>query len=202
MKKMNYFAASVLAVSMLCSGANAQVNQDIVSDERSNIVVNDFGNCVRTKWEAAGDACAAPVPVAPAPIAAPIPAPVADVISRDARTVYFEFDKANLTPEARSKLDSLVTHISGSQTIIGAGIAGYADKFGSSDYNMALSKRRAKAVYDYLSQRVKINTQILDIRALGNSAASTQCSAEKTRLAKIACMATDRRVEVEFEYKK
>jgi OmpA-OmpF porin, OOP family len=201
MKKTNYFAASLLAVSMLCSGANAQVNQDVVVNDKINIVINDFGNCVRTKWQAEGDACAATVP-APAPVAAPIPAPVPDQISSDARTVYFEFDKANLTPEARAKLDSLVTHISGSQTIVGAGIAGYADKFGSSDYNMALSKKRAKAVYDYLSQRVRINTQILDIRALGNSAASTQCAGEKTRLAKIACMATDRRVEVEFEYKK
>jgi OOP family OmpA-OmpF porin len=197
MNKLGFFAAALLAVSNFA--VNAQTTQDVVGDNRANIVVNDFGNCVRTKWEAGSDACAAPVP-APVPVAAPIPAP-APVISREARTVYFEFDKADLRPEARAKLDSLIAHIAGSQDITGAGIVGYADKFGSSDYNMALSKKRAKAVYDYLSQRVRINTQILDIRALGNSAASTQCSGEKTRAAKIACMATDRRVEVEFQYK-
>ncbi len=201
MKKLSYFAASIVVFSAVCGSVNAQsINQDVAIDERKNTVVNDFGNCVRTKWQSNGDACAPEA--APVPVAAPIPAPAPVVISSEARTIYFEFDKANLTPESVVKLDSLVAHISASKDITSSGIAGYADSFGSSDYNMSLSKKRAKTVYDYLSKRVKINTQLLDIRALGNSATSTSCASEVNRAAKIACMATDRRVEVEFEYKK
>jgi OOP family OmpA-OmpF porin len=199
MKKVIMMTASMLVLAAV-SSTNAQtVNQDVVSDERANITTNSFGNCVRTKWQAEGDACAPEVE--PVPVAAPAPVPAPAVISQDERTVYFEFDKADLTPEARAKLDSLAAHVAASSAITGAGIAGYTDQIGANDYNMALSKKRAKNVYDYLSQRVKINTQILDIRALGASVPKTDCSAEKVRAAKIACMAPDRRVEVVFQYK-
>jgi OOP family OmpA-OmpF porin len=200
MKKLIMMTASMLVLAAV-NAANAQtVNQDVVADERENITVNSFGNCVRTKWQAEGDACAPEVEPTPVAAPAPVPAP-APVISQEERTVYFEFDKADLTPEARTKLDGLAAHVAASSAITGAGIAGYTDQIGANDYNMALSKKRAKTVYDYVSQRVKINTQILDIRALGASAPKVDCSGEKTRAAKIACMAPDRRVEVVFQYK-
>ena len=63
--------------------------------------------------------------------------------------VLFDFDKADLRPEAGSELDSLVLFLKkypNSQL----GIAGHTDDMGSDEYNLDLSERRAKAVFDYL----------------------------------------------------
>ena len=49
-------------------------------------------------------------------------------------------------------------------------IVGYADKdTGTSDYNMSLSKRRAKAVYDMLVNEYGINPDRLAIQAEGSN---------------------------------
>jgi OmpA-OmpF porin, OOP family len=200
--KFAYAAATALVLTLSGMSANAQtVKQDTANDGNKNIITNTFGNCVRTKWEAAGDACApeAPAP-APAPVAAaPAPAPVA-MPSREARSIYFDFNKATLTPDSIAKLNDLVSYVARSKQVDGAGIAGFADRIGGDDYNLELSKKRAKAVYDYLSQRVKINTEILDIRALGENSPQTTCSDKMKRNEQIACLAKDRRVEVVFQY--
>ena len=116
--------------------------------------------------------------------------------------MYFDFNKSGLNADATAKLDSLVSLIERSDTIIGAGIAGFADRIGSEDYNLELSKKRAKSVYDYLSERVEINTQILDIRALGENASVTDCEKKLNRKQTIQCLQEDRRVEVVFQYRK
>jgi OOP family OmpA-OmpF porin len=186
---------------MATSGANAQaINQDTVSDERNNITVNTFGNCVRTKWQADGDACAPEQK--PVPQAAPAPAPEPVMPSREARTIYFDFNKATLTPESIAKLNDLIAYVAKSKQVDAAGIAGFADRIGGNDYNLELSKKRAKAVYEYLSQRIKIRTEILDMRAIGEEAPQTQCAETLKRKEQIACLAKDRRVEVVFQYQK
>lgn len=201
---MKQMMRCLLVLSLLATPAYAgSVDQDAAYDDRDNVVTNTFGNCVRTKWESSGDVCAptpAPVPqpvVQPAP---PAPAP-APALSREHRTIYFDFNKSTLTAEGVQKLDHLISVIKSSSNITGAGIAGFADRIGSNDYNLELSKKRAKTVYDYLSQRVKINTQILDIRAFGENEPKTDCSEKLSRKEQIACLAQDRRVEVIFEYK-
>ncbi|MCB9355523.1 MAG: OmpA family protein [Lewinellaceae bacterium] len=63
--------------------------------------------------------------------------------------VLFDFDKADLRPEASPALDSLATFLKdhpGSKI----GISGHTDDRGSEAYNLDLSGRRAKAVHDYL----------------------------------------------------
>lgn len=97
----------------------------------------------------------APAP-APAPEAKPAPAapkpkpkPVAEKVTL-AADVHFDFDKAVLKPEGRSKLDDLVGKIKGMNLEVVIAI-GHADSTGSDEYNMKLSMRRAEnAVKAYL----------------------------------------------------
>ena len=174
--------------------------QDTAVDNRDNTLTNSWGNCVRTKWQADSDDCAA-APKAPEPVAA-APAPTQNLIeSREARTVYFNFDEDKLTEESRAKLESLAFAIRNAKNIERADIIGYADEMGNQDYNVALSTRRANAVDAYLSRLVSIDTSVADIRGLGETNSVTECDAENERDARISCLARDRRVEVEFKFK-
>lgn len=82
----------------------------------------------------------------PAPMPAPMPAP-----KPEAFTVHFDFDKADLTSEARAVLSDVVqsTQKSDYRTI---DIGGYTDLVGSAAYNEVLSEQRANAVIDFLVQ--------------------------------------------------
>ncbi len=62
--------------------------------------------------------------------------------------VYFGFDQAGLTPEARRLLDAKVSCY---QQASHVRVAGHADERGTTDYNLALGQRRADAVKRYLS---------------------------------------------------
>ena len=62
--------------------------------------------------------------------------------------IYFDFDKARVTPAAEQELEKFIkkygTHFEGLL------LAGYADEIGSDDYNFRLSRRRARAIADWL----------------------------------------------------
>lgn len=186
--------ASAILVTCFGDAALAQV-KDTVSDKRANIVVNTFGNCVRTKWDSASDACAQPVAEAPAPVVEP-----AAQLSQEQRTLYFDFNKSNLTSESVQKLDTLSAAVRASKGVVRADIVGYADEIGGDDYNVKLSERRSHAVKGYLDQQISIPTEVAAVRGLGETNSVTDCKAIKARKAKIACLAKDRRVEVQFQY--
>ena len=96
-------------------------------------------------------AAPAPAPEAkPAPAAPkPKPKPVAEKVTL-AADVHFDFDKAVLKPEGRTKLNELVDKIKGMNLEVVIAI-GHADSTGSDAYNMKLSMRRAEnAVKAYL----------------------------------------------------
>ena len=84
--------------------------------------------------------------VAAAPQPAPMPAP-----KPAAFTVHFDFDKAELTTEARTVLSDVVQSAQKSdyQKI---DVGGYTDLVGSANYNEVLSEQRANAVIDFLVQ--------------------------------------------------
>lgn len=63
--------------------------------------------------------------------------------------VLFDFDKADLRPAAGAELDSLVIFLK-KYPKTELGIAGHTDDVGSDEYNLDLSERRAKAVFEYL----------------------------------------------------
>ncbi|MDE2513150.1 MAG: OmpA family protein, partial [Alphaproteobacteria bacterium] len=59
-------------------------------------------------------------------------------------TVYFEFNKANLTPDARKIVGQAAAAAKqGTARLV---VDGYTDLAGTAQYNLGLSKRRAEAV--------------------------------------------------------
>lgn len=103
----------------------------------------------------------APAPAPPAPVQppapAPAPAPVAAVppaalpppLRTVLRDIHFEFDRWELTPQARRILEELATVLKAFPTV-SLRLEGHADERGTTEYNLALGARRAQAARDYL----------------------------------------------------
>ena len=89
-----------------------------------------------------------PPPPPPAPPPAPKPKPVAEKVTL-AADVLFDFDKAVLKPEGKSKLDDLATKVKAINLEVVIAI-GHTDSIGSDAYNQKLSVRRAESVKAYL----------------------------------------------------
>jgi len=91
----------------------------------------------------------APVPVqaAPAPVAAPAPAPVPakPVAAKRNFIVFFDFDKAVITPEA-ARIIQQAAGTAKSTAITRIDLTGHTDLSGSERYNQALSIKRGNAV--------------------------------------------------------
>ena len=192
---------ALLAIVLFgASAVNASSAQDTAYDERGGIPVNNFGKCVRTKWMGDNDPCApeAPPAPAPAPQAAPAPAP-APVVKLEQRTIYFDFDKADLTMEGVEKLSYLAQVINGSSAIADVVIVGYADEIGTSSYNQKLSEARVATVKAFLDQRSRMDTKVADIRALGSLSNMPECKG-LPRTKRIECLQPQRKVEIEFKY--
>lgn len=65
-------------------------------------------------------------------------------------TIYFGFDKYNLTPEAQSVIDQIVA-----ETNTALSVVGHTDTSGSNAYNQALGQRRADSVSNALTAQGK-----------------------------------------------
>ncbi|MDE6489150.1 MAG: OmpA family protein, partial [Paramuribaculum sp.] len=63
--------------------------------------------------------------------------------------IFYDFDKATLRPESKEALDQLVGMLRDNPNIT-IEMTSHTDRIGTDDYNIDLSKRRAKAVVDYL----------------------------------------------------
>lgn len=196
-------AAASLATLAFSVPAFAGSAEDAAYDKNSQTVIDTRGNCVRTKWQDASDPCApAPAPVkkvSPAP--APAPVAAAPVISTEGRTVYFDFNKATLTPTATAKLDGLAKIINESSAITNVTIHGFTDQIGTATYNDALANKRVQAVKDYLDSKSRVAAEG-DIKGLGKASPTEGCAAIKKRADRISCMAKERRVEIEFNAQK
>jgi OOP family OmpA-OmpF porin len=94
----------------------------------------------------------APAPVAP-PVAPPAPpappaAPVSEKVTY-AADAFFDVDKAVLKPDAKAKLDDLVSKTGGMNLEVIIAV-GHTDSDGSDAYNQKLSVKRADSVKEYL----------------------------------------------------
>jgi outer membrane protein OmpA-like peptidoglycan-associated protein len=98
---------------------------------------------------AAQPVAAPPPPPAPAPEPAPAPKPVQAAPIPKNFMVFFDFDKSDLTPEAKSILTQAVDAAK-KQNATGYDLTGYTDTVGSAKYNMALSIRRAESAKKFL----------------------------------------------------
>tara|TARA_B100000575_G_scaffold283025_1_gene275442 strand:- start:39 stop:530 length:492 start_codon:yes stop_codon:yes gene_type:complete len=64
-------------------------------------------------------------------------------------TVYFDFDKSNLSIKSIQTLKSVVKALN-SNSSMKITLSGHADERGTREYNLALGQRRAESVRDYL----------------------------------------------------
>jgi OmpA-OmpF porin, OOP family len=91
-------------------------------------------------------ACAQPAPPPPVAAAPPPPPPPEHTF-----TVYFNWDKANLTPEAQQIVEAAAATFH-SEATVPVSVVGHTDTSGSSAYNQKLSERRAENVARALAQ--------------------------------------------------
>ncbi len=87
----------------------------------------------------------APPPAAAPPVPAPRAAPAAAAPpAQQLFLVFFEFDRASLTPEGRKVVDAAAAAFKSGKSNVA--VAGYTDLSGTAAYNIRLSKRRADTV--------------------------------------------------------
>jgi outer membrane protein OmpA-like peptidoglycan-associated protein len=93
-----------------------------------------------------------PPPPSRARPAPPPPPPPVFSCERGPYIVFFDWDKADITPEAASILNSAAAAY-GNCRSVPVMLAGYTDRSGTEVYNMALAARRNASVRTYLTSR-------------------------------------------------
>jgi peptidoglycan-associated lipoprotein len=164
-----------------------------------------LGGCKRKKPEVAATPVSNP---APTPAPTPPPAqPECDAACMEAKrnaanadaikaatatltaTIFFDYDRSDITDESRSKLDQkvpILTQNSG----VRIRIAGHTDSRGSDEYNLALGQRRAAAAKRYLTDR-GIDGSRIEIVSFGEERPTCTDEAE-------GCWSRNRRDEFEI----
>jgi OOP family OmpA-OmpF porin len=142
-----------------------------------------------------------PVP-APAPKAEPKPppTPVAEKVTF-ATDVLFDFDKAVIKPEGRTKLDDLAGKAKGVNLEVVIAV-GYADRIGQPAYNQKLSVRRAEAIKAYLvSKGIEANRVYTEGKGENSAVTGDKCKnmgrEHRSNKKLVECLAPDRRTEIE-----
>ncbi|MBC8145539.1 MAG: OmpA family protein, partial [bacterium] len=98
----------------------------------------------------------------------------AENFKRDSASVYFDLGKSNLTDGSRASIDNLVS----GRTVAGAFVEVHADAVGDVAKNLALSKKRADAVRDYLRTK-SIPAEIIIPKSYGESFADQSATARE-----------------------
>lgn len=134
------------------------------------------------------------------------PAPVAqpEIVTKNfafSSDVLFDFGKANLKPAASAALDAAHAEINNLGLANPAiQVNGYTDRIGKDEPNLKLSQRRAESVANYI---VSKGVNPANVTAVGygkaNPVTGTTCDTVKGRKALIACLAPDRRVELQVQ---
>ena len=73
-----------------------------------------------------------------------------DLFSRNAKDVYFDYDKSDIRPDQQASVQTDAQFLS-QHTNMNFTIEGHCDERGSTDYNLALGDKRASAVKDALT---------------------------------------------------
>jgi outer membrane protein OmpA-like peptidoglycan-associated protein len=79
--------------------------------------------------------------------------------------LHFAYDSSAITPQSAAVLKRIAEHMHSDEKIR-LQLKGHADETGSSDYNLALSQRRANAAREFLLDK-GISTDRVTLRALG-----------------------------------
>lgn len=112
--------------------------------------------------------------------------------------LLFDFDKSTLKPEGHDAINQLITDVVENYELINiVTVSGHTDRFGSEQYNIDLSQRRAETVRAELINR-GFEPRDIAVRAFGESMPITDGCHNMDREAAKKCLAPDRRVEIEI----
>lgn len=134
-----------------------------------------------------------PKPEPPAP-----PKPVAE--EPLGATVLFDYNRADVRAEEAAKLDEFAARLQGRATDR-LEVVGHADRIGGDAYNLALARRRAEAVRDYLAGKVaEVKSARIDAKGEAEPVSGDACrnmgpESRKNRKL-IECLQHDRRAEL------
>ena len=213
---------TLLAAALAALGTTSALAENgYVTQPYGGPVTTPYGICVHNGFwtpdqavspcDAVPRAAAAPPPAPVAqqqPAPAPEPQPLAEESPRGpvlekvslSTDVLFEFNRAQLKPEGRQKLDELAgrTQDANLEAIVATG---HADRIGKEQYNQKLSEERARAVKDYLDG--KVATHNIEVAGKGESEPVTGAACDrmgperKSNRKLVDCLQPDRRVDIE-----
>jgi outer membrane protein OmpA-like peptidoglycan-associated protein len=138
---VSYAVSSWFDVDAGYSALNTERNQgnhDTPGAPKRSLDLTAYGPVVGVSFRFGSSPPPPPAPT-PAPVAAPAPAPAQTYL------VFFDWDKADLTPRA-TQIIAQAAADSKNQSVTTIEVNGYTDTSGTADYNQGLSLRRAKAV--------------------------------------------------------
>jgi len=182
MKKLTLLATGLVAALTMVGQAYADSHSPYVFNSAKQVVRNSVGECVHNGHakvtpenalaECDPDMVAKPMKKLAAepakPLVEPPPAPEMKTVTLTADT-YFDFDKFNLKPAGKQALDKLISEMGNLNTIAKIKVVGYTDSIGTEQYNLGLSKRRAKTVADYLMNNGNIPADKIEQVGMGEA---------------------------------
>ena len=194
---------ATLGLSASVSLAQVPNNDGYLFDTRGVVARSGFGLCWKTtRWtpamaipECDPDLAKKPAPPAPAPAATPKPAAQKVTLAADA---LFDYDKAVLRSEGKSKLDDVTGKLKDIKLEVIIAV-GHADRLGSDQYNQKLSEKRAEAVKAYLvGKGVEPNRVYTEGKGEKQPVTGDKCGkSDKKTKQLVECLQPDRRVEIE-----
>lgn len=126
MKPMSFFALSLAAGLVACSHAPVAPTTETAAPKVA--------------------------PVAPTPVARPVPPPAPPApVPVPTNSIFFDFDQSLVKPDAREAL-STVGALLREHAELHVRVEGNCDERGTEEYNIALGQRRAEAARRYLLQ--------------------------------------------------
>ncbi|MDD2915207.1 MAG: OmpA family protein [Gallionella sp.] len=213
---LNTFAMAYLSLAGTVSAS--EINREgYMTDTRGDVVRSGAGQCWHTgSWTPAMaiEECdpslvkkvtpkiaeAKTPAAAPKPVAVTPPAKRKMTFSADSSTdSLFGFGKATVSPSGQRALDKFADDLKGAKFEV-ITVTGHTDRIGSHAYNQKLSTRRAEAVKAYLVESAGIPADKITANGVDGSDPVTkpgECKGNKKTSKLIACLAPDRRVEVE-----
>ncbi|MDO8412965.1 MAG: OmpA family protein [Gallionellaceae bacterium] len=204
--------------------ADEITKEGYLTDTRGNVVKSGVGLCwhtsswapakaiqecdpdlvkkVEPKMAEAKKTDFAPKPVAAAPALTPTPLVIKKkmVFSADSSAdSLFGFDKSTVNPAGKQAIDKFIADLAGANFEV-VTVIGHTDRIGSHAYNMKLSTQRAEAVKAYMVESSGIPANKIEAKGVNGTDPVTkpsECKGKKATKKLIACLAPDRRVEVE-----
>src|SRR5688500_1806102 len=112
-------------------------------------------------------------------------------------SAQFQFDSAELTPEARATLErEILPKLANGAELRMVHISGHADRLGDPEYNRKPSEKRAEALRAYLVAK-GVDESKIEVFSYGTTLPAKDCRAEKGP-ALIECLAPNRRAVLEI----